>query len=194
MKPALELSREKDNQDVSASSSASVLVISLDADGCIYHLKILKLLHDLTPDQKLDVYIRENNVLLDFLVEQAQSKSYKKIILMAGSLRQSKKLDDVNGKLRFGGIGLGLISTGSFFPTLIAIAEALKSRLSDIEVCVDRFLMSDVYGEKTSGENFNAVLNSSQDYAFSDSTLDMSSSSRHRIDSTAAVHSNYSIS
>lgn len=93
-----------------------------------------------------------NKPFLAEIKQRVVSENYNKFILMCGSNRQSKALDDVNNEE---------FASGSFMVTLSVLLEQFKlafaSNENQIECILDKFLMADLYGKHKAGTSFELI-------------------------------------
>ena len=110
-----------------------IYVFVPDADGCLYHRSYR---YSLVKD-----VIAYNKVLLDFVREQA--KDCSQFIILNGSNRQSKAIDDENKQKN---------KTGSFLVDLDYISKYLGANLN-------KLLLADIFSKRSGGEFFNRAIN-----------------------------------
>ena len=108
----------------------SIRVISLDADGCIFHSNYQASQHDI---------ISHNQAFLETL--RIQNQDFSKVVTVIGSNRQSLSLDLVNG---FNG-------SGSCFKAIFTINEHLHATFCPL-------LMADIYGGLNEGDAYQRAV------------------------------------
>lgn len=131
--------------EATASESSSIRVISLDMDGCLFHPN-----YNFATEEDKSV-IDHNPILLETLKQDNLKKPYSKIILFVGSNRQSASID-ANNMLRFDR-QYGPYTTGSCFPVIIDIANALGSNVQ-----LDPLLLADIHGNLEAGTSFALAM------------------------------------
>lgn len=129
-----------------------ILVISVDFDGCIFN----SLFANSDSPNRL---IEANESFIEHVLKQIETGEYDEVIFMVGSNRQSKSIDDTNRR-----------TWGSCYPAILKLCDEIKRR-TKTPCKVDRFLLSDVYGDRPSGENFTKALNGEK-YNYSDFVWD----------------------
>lgn len=112
-----------------------ILVSSFDMDSCMFHQDYnWQLSYD---DMEV---INNNKSLLDLI--KSKSPYYKQTIVLLGSARQTKQLDDFCSNKN---------TTESAFTAIQKIASYLNARL-------DRFLLADIYHDFEDGTSFNRAI------------------------------------
>ncbi len=104
----------------------TIRVLSFDFDGCLFNLHYIR-----STEQNV---IASNQSLLDYL--KSKNHHYSETIVMVGSNRQSKHVDEVNHPRK-----------GSCFPAIKEVADYLDAKL-------DLFLLADLHGDLPNGTSF----------------------------------------
>lgn len=115
------------------------LVISIDFDGCIFHLGYIG---SASPNRLFDT----NELFLQHVVDLIKNGLYSHVTFMVGSNRQSKYVDNMNAGTK-----------GSCFPALIKLCKEIQRR-TNVACEVDGYLLADSYGNVKPGENFAWAL------------------------------------
>jgi hypothetical protein len=117
----------------------TIRILSFDFDGSLFN-------HHYLSSTKKDV-IASNKKFLDAI--KTKNYLYSKNIILIGSNRQSKRIDDTNAT-KFDS-RCGLFEVGSCFPAIQKIAKYLDAEL-------DTFLLADLYGNLPPGTSFARAL------------------------------------
>jgi len=115
------------------------------------------------------IVLAANHAYLQKIKTIIEREGYNDFVLMCGSNRQSKGVDEINNQYN---------GTTSFFPVLVALKdkfnELLNSGTSGVQCTLDMFLMADIYGKRRPGHNFKLILERLNDERVQD---------KHRLDS-----------
>ncbi|VVC75334.1 hypothetical protein AQUSIP_06230 [Aquicella siphonis] len=94
-----------------------------------------------------------NKPFLTELAARVTAEQFDLLVLLCGSNRQSKALDDFNNEEN---------ASGSFFPMMITLRDKINDLLSagtsGVKCVLDMFLLADLYGELDPGVSFKLIL------------------------------------
>jgi hypothetical protein len=122
----------------------TIYVYSFDFDGCLFNSNYREI------EAKSNL-LEANQYLISQLSETIKKTNAHQVVLMVGSNRQSKRIDDLNHGLW----------KGSCFPALNKLSEAFKNLDPDTNRIyrVDPYLLADTFGKRPAGENFKQAIN-----------------------------------
>lgn len=121
-------------------------VKSFDFDGCLYNEKYHNIVEACKSPHDPSLVIHSNAIFLDKLRDEFLREKASEVIMMVGSARQSPSLDYSNSTNK---------NTESCFLSLLSVAGYFQKILKKVKVCVDDFLMADLYLGKKNGTHFN---------------------------------------
>lgn len=140
-------------------------VRSLDFDGCLFNKKYLSMS---VSDTRL---VKANQGFLSAIAKSIKSSKFDEVILMVGSNRQSKAIDDMN----LGAWSKGkIIYKESCYPAMAKLLAALQAKVSKIPCRVDDYLLADTYGDLKPGTNFKNAVAENKEFKFSEWVFDES--------------------
>src|SRR3990167_171163 len=125
------------NEDAASNKKPRILVLALDFDGCLFNPLYFR-------SKSANRLIESNHILITHILTQIFIHKYDRVIFTSVSNRQAKEIDDGNMKAS---------KSESSYPALIAFCNYISSKTA-VPCEVDRFLLSDIYGNKPNGENF----------------------------------------
>jgi hypothetical protein len=130
---------------------------SFDFDGCLFNTAYLDSCPEVFDEKNADErFFATNKEFFNTLSQSIKDENYDEVNLMVGSNRQcyridqknfSKSLMDSAGKIRD-------IQPGSCFPFMEKISLKLNET-SNLKCKVDKYLLSDMYGDCEPGTNFD---------------------------------------
>src|SRR3990167_5813008 len=148
-------------------AETTINVRSFDFDGCLFNENYTNQFSTdyekkkLIPTDELEEELIKrhlipcNEILVQQITEEIQKKEFKKVILMVGSNRQDRHMDNGN-KVRVG--RNGPLRTGSCFPALSHLCDKLNNQYPQAReplYSIDPYLLSDLYNKREAGHNFN---------------------------------------
>ncbi len=158
-----------------SQSRQTINAISLDFDGCIFNVNYVQ-----NPEHDKRV-ITSNNDLITAITNKITAQAFTKAILLVGSNRQDKTIDDLNAYSH---------NKGSAFPALRKLHEEFTLRLSDHDATceIDEYLLADSYGRMQPGETFRACIENNEHFIhqrwfFDDQKLSLLYAQMHKISS-----------
>lgn len=122
-----------------------ILVISVDFDGCLFHEAYMK-------SDSPNRLIETNDKFIQHVLAEIEQGRYQQVVLMIGSARQSKIIDDINHMSKVKG------GTESCYAAILNLCDEIQQKLT-IPCTVDRMLLADIYGDRPLGENFTKSVN-----------------------------------
>lgn len=154
-------------------------VRSFDFDGCLFNQRYIDLAGK---EKRLEV---ANQDFLRRITKSMQSTKHGKfsqIILMVGSNRQSKSVDELNS-YTFSAGGPARIKE-SCFSASNQLKQLIEERIT-IPCCLDKYLLADTYSDMPDGANFEKAVRGEKDgfgeWLFDASKLSILYAQMHKI-------------
>lgn len=147
-----------------------IIAFSIDYDGCLFHYGVYG-----KPESDNPI-ITQNKLIIDIIAGIISGSRFAQIYFQVGSNRQSKGVD-LSNSIRN--------KSGSCYAAILKFCDEFCQSYPDSNISVDRFLLSDAFGEVPAGENFSDSVNQRHmyfhDYFFDVSKLTLLYAQMHKL-------------